>query len=250
VSIVRIKRDTTSRGDIRGRSREPPANKRSLLANANLSKACVRLTTAQSGSPPGAGRVNEPQVSSDTIRTVSASAGNKISNASSDRVTSLAVPNTVTAFRKDTVPKRVDIRSGVAKRCEPSKLSGALEPAGTGYPDHGVAYAATEKARQLAAGAGVASAFQTIRPPSLLLFEPHQPELCGFYPNTFLDITSVFEKKQAAMEVMRAQGYLREYYAQRATQRANHARRISGDKEIKFAEAFQQISPVVLKEFR
>ena len=43
------------------------------------------------------------------------------------------------------------------------------------------------------------------------LFEPHQPELCGFYPNTFLDITSAFEKKQAAMEVMRAQGYLRDY---------------------------------------
>jgi len=116
-------------------------------------------------------------------------------------------------------------------------------------PDHGVAYAATEKARQLAAGAGVASAFQTIRPPSLLLFEPHQPELCGFYPNTFLDITPVFERKQAAMEVMRAQGYLREYYGQRAAQRANHARRISGDKEIKFAEAFQQITPVVLKHF-
>ena len=112
------------------------------------------------------------------------------------------------------------------------------------------AYAATEKARQLAAGAGVASAFQTIRPPALLLFEPHQPELCGFYPNTFLDITSVFEKKQSAMEVMRAQSYLRDYYAQRAAQRANHARRISGDKEIKFAEAFQQITPVVLKEFR
>lgn len=116
-------------------------------------------------------------------------------------------------------------------------------------PDHGVAYAATEKARQLAAGAGVASAFNTIRPPALLLFEPHQPELCGFYPNTFLDITPVIELKQEAMKVMRSQGYLRDYYAQRATQRANHARRISGDKEIKFAEAFQRISPLVLKEF-
>ena len=40
------------------------------------------------------------------------------------------------------------------------------------------------------------------------------------------------------------------HYAQRAAQRANHARRISGHKEIKFAEAFQQITPVVLKEFR
>jgi 4-oxalomesaconate hydratase len=103
-------------------------------------------------------------------------------------------------------------------------------------PDHGVAYTATERARQLASGAGVASAFKTIRPPALLLFEPH----CGFYPNTFLDITPVFEKKRAAMDVMGAQGYLREYYSQRASQRANHARRICGDKEIKFAEAFQR----------
>ena len=114
-------------------------------------------------------------------------------------------------------------------------------------PDHGVAYLATEKARQLSSGAGVASAFKTISPPALLLFEPHQPELCGFYPNTFLNITPVFEKKRAAMEVMGAQGYLREYYSQRASQRANHARRICGDKEIKFAEAFQRITPTVLK---
>jgi catechol 2,3-dioxygenase-like lactoylglutathione lyase family enzyme len=74
-------------------------------------------------------------------------------------------------------------------------------------------------------------------------------ELCGFYPDTFLDITPVFEKKRAAMEVMGAQGYLREYYSQRASQRANHARRICGDKEIKFAEAFQRITPTVLKGF-
>jgi 4-oxalomesaconate hydratase len=116
-------------------------------------------------------------------------------------------------------------------------------------PDHGVAYSATERARQLASGAGVASAFKTIKPPALLLFEPHQPELCGFYPNTFLDITPVFDKKRAAMDVMGAQGYLREYYSQRASQRANHARRICGDKDIKFAEAFQRVTPTVLKGF-
>jgi 4-oxalomesaconate hydratase len=50
------------------------------------------------------------------------------------------------------------------------------------------------------------------------------------------------KKKRAAMDVMGAQGYLREYYSQRASQRANHARRICGDKEIKFAEAFQRIT--------
>lgn len=116
-------------------------------------------------------------------------------------------------------------------------------------PDHGAAYQLTERARQLASGAGVASAFKTIPPPQFLLFEPHQPELSGFYPNTFLNITPVFELKKAAMEKMGAQQYLREYYSQRAAHRANHARRISGNKEILFAEAFQRISPHVISNF-
>ncbi|MDR7571158.1 MAG: PIG-L deacetylase family protein, partial [Armatimonadota bacterium] len=58
-------------------------------------------------------------------------------------------------------------------------------------PDHAVAFQATERARQLAAGAGVASAFRTVLPPRVFAFEPHQPELCGFVPDTFLDITPV-----------------------------------------------------------
>lgn len=113
-------------------------------------------------------------------------------------------------------------------------------------PDHGEAYRGTERARQLASGSGVASAFKTIAPPGFLLFEPHQPELCGFVPNTFLDITPVYDRKLAAMESMGAQSYLREYYAQRASQRANHARRISGRKDIQYAEAFQRESPAVV----
>ena len=113
-------------------------------------------------------------------------------------------------------------------------------------PDHAVAYEATVQARQLASGAGVASAFKTIAPPELLLFEPHQPELCGFVPTTFLDITPVWEKKVAAMEAMGAQGYLRQYYSERGEHRANHARRISGRSEIRYAEAFQRELPVVV----
>ena len=113
-------------------------------------------------------------------------------------------------------------------------------------PDHPVAYTATERARQLASGAGVASAFATVRPPEFLLFEPHQPELCNFKPSTFLDITPVFEQKKRAMETMAAQVYLRQYYSERAEHRANHARRISGRNEIKYAEAFQRELPVVV----
>jgi 4-oxalomesaconate hydratase len=115
-------------------------------------------------------------------------------------------------------------------------------------PDHPVAFEAVERARALAAGAGVASAFETIRPPELFLFEPHQPELCNFTPTTFLDITPVMERKRAAMAEMKAQKYLQEYYGQRAEQRANHARRVSGNREIRQAEAFQRYLPQVVAE--
>jgi len=113
-------------------------------------------------------------------------------------------------------------------------------------PDHGIASDATIRARQLASGAGVASEFTTITPPALLLFEPHQPELCGFVPTTFLDITPVWEQKLAAMEAMGAQEYLRQYYTERAGHRANHARRISGRSDIRYAEAFQREVPQVV----
>jgi 4-oxalomesaconate hydratase len=115
-------------------------------------------------------------------------------------------------------------------------------------PDHPIAHAAVDRARSLAAGAGVQSAFATISPPALFLFEPHQPELCNFTPTTFVDITSVIDRKRAAMAEMKAQQYLQTYYAQRAEQRGNHARRASGDSEVRFAEAFQRVIPQVVAE--
>jgi 4-oxalomesaconate hydratase len=113
-------------------------------------------------------------------------------------------------------------------------------------PDHAAAFVAVERARALAAGAGVPSAFEIVQPPELLLFEPHQPELCNFTPTTFVDITPVIEQKQAAMAEMKAQAYLVTYYGQRAEQRGNHARRSSGNAAIRFAEAFQRVTPQVV----
>jgi 4-oxalomesaconate hydratase len=113
-------------------------------------------------------------------------------------------------------------------------------------PDHPVAFAAVMRARGLAAGAGVQSAFRTVRPPELFLFEPHQPELCNFMPTAFLDITAVMERKLAAMAEMQAQSYLQSYYAERADHRGNHARRSSGHNEIRQAEAFQRVTPQVV----
>jgi 4-oxalomesaconate hydratase len=115
-------------------------------------------------------------------------------------------------------------------------------------PDHPVASAAVDRARGLAAGAGVQSAFATIAPPALFQFEPHQPELCNFTPTTFVDITAVYEQKLAAMAEMKAQQYLQTYYAQRGEQRGNHARRASGERSIRYAEAFQRMIPQVVTE--
>jgi 4-oxalomesaconate hydratase len=113
-------------------------------------------------------------------------------------------------------------------------------------PDHPVACQAVEKARLLASGAGVASAFKRIIPPDLYFFEPHQPELCDFNPNTFVNITSVFEQKHKAMEVMQAQSYLQNYYSELASRRGNHARRISGLDSVRYAEALQRTLPWVV----
>jgi 4-oxalomesaconate hydratase len=115
-------------------------------------------------------------------------------------------------------------------------------------PDHPVAHRAVDRARGLAAGAGVPSGFDTIKPPALFLFEPHQPELCNFTPTIFVDITAVMERKLAAMSEMKAQQYLQTYYAQRADQRGNHARRASGDQSVRQAEAFQRVIPQVVSE--
>jgi 4-oxalomesaconate hydratase len=113
-------------------------------------------------------------------------------------------------------------------------------------PDHPTAYQAVQKARLLASGAGVASAFKSITPPDWYLFEPHQPELCEFVPNTFVDITPVMDKKIKAMAVMKAQSYLKDYYTELASRRGNHARRISGKKEVRYAEALQHMIPMVV----
>ena len=93
----------------------------------------------------------------------------------------------------------------------------------------------------------MASAFKRINPPDLYFFEPHQPELCEFVPNTFVDITPVMDRKIKAMQAMRAQGYLQSYYTELAARRGNHARRISGMEDVKYAEALQRTLPWVVK---
>jgi len=113
-------------------------------------------------------------------------------------------------------------------------------------PDHPEAHQVAVRARQLASGSNVPSAFPTIAPPVLLYCEPHQPELCGFVPTLYLDITAVIEAKETAMRAVLSQSYMPEQYRQRALYRANQARRVSGRASVRQAEAYQAPLPTVV----
>ena len=80
-------------------------------------------------------------------------------------------------------------------------------------------------------------------------FEPHQTELSDFKPGTFIDITESYNAKIDAMNCFKAQKHLIEYYTQRAFLRGNHARRLSGVKDYKYAECFANFFPRVATEF-
>jgi len=87
-----------------------------------------------------------------------------------------------------------------------------------------------------------------IQPPQVLCFEPHQPELCGFKPDTILDITPVWEKKQNAMQVMATQKNLWTYYERVALQRGAQGGR-RAQKASMYGEAYQTIFPSARASF-
>lgn len=114
--------------------------------------------------------------------------------------------------------------------------------------DHPLSSKVAQEARVIAQAHGHNPDEGAIGAPGVFLFEPHQPEQCNWKPQVFLDITSVFEKKQKAFEAMAAQEHLWEYYTRVARQRGVQAKRNSG-KDITYAEAYQRVFPLVTSEF-
>ena len=82
--------------------------------------------------------------------------------------------------------------------------------------------------------------------PPVYLFEPHQPEQCGWQPDMLLDISPVWERKRSAIECMAGQEHLWDYYTRVALQRGAQAARNS-DKAIKYGEGFQAVFPHVVE---
>jgi 4-oxalomesaconate hydratase len=113
--------------------------------------------------------------------------------------------------------------------------------------DHALTHEIVLRARMVAQAAGLPDrSTPPLGAAQVMAFEPHQPEQCGFLPNRFLDITPVFERKQAAMKCMgAAQGHLIDYYEDLAVRRGVQARRNGAPGSVTHAEAFQQVFPTV-----
>lgn len=114
--------------------------------------------------------------------------------------------------------------------------------------DHPLTSRVTQEARVIAQAHGHRPGTGApLGAPPVFLFEPHQPEQCGWRPNTLLDISPVWEKKRAAFELMAAQEHLWEYYTRVALQRGVQASRNS-DRHITYAEAYERVFPQVTQE--
>lgn len=116
--------------------------------------------------------------------------------------------------------------------------------------DHNIACDYVWKANNLSTKAGIITeGYKTATQMAIYGFAPHQTELSNYTPGTFIDITDTFEMKVAAMKCFQAQSHLIDHYTKLASMRGTHARRLSGIKDIKYAETFSNMFPVVGSEF-
>ena len=115
--------------------------------------------------------------------------------------------------------------------------------------DHPAAGQMALRARVLAQAIGYPAPGEPIGAPPVFLFEPHQPEMCGFKPEVLLDITTVFDAKRKAMECMGAQQHLWEYYTDLARRRGTQLRRNAGPNlglpSNTMGEAYMRVFPQV-----
>jgi 4-oxalomesaconate hydratase len=142
----------------------------------------------------------------------------------------------------------VDRIVGVYRRVNPSVV--LTHPLADPYnQDHPAAAQMAMRARVLAQAIGYPAPGEPIGAPPVFLFEPHQPEMCGFKPEVLLDVTPVFEAKRKAMECMAAQQHLWDYYTDLAKRRGTQLRRNAGPNlglpQSTMAEAYMRVFPQV-----
>ena len=113
--------------------------------------------------------------------------------------------------------------------------------------DHEVTTSAVIRAATMAAVPGFAhDESEQHQFPHMFGFEPSVPwdDDARFRPDTYVDITDVFETKREALEALHSQLALPDRYTQWAEYRGTQATRWAGH-PIKYAEAFKRLTPSV-----
>lgn len=82
--------------------------------------------------------------------------------------------------------------------------------------------------------------------PQVYSFEPHQPEICEYVPDTHLDISDVWDVKWQAIQCMESQKAIWDYYKGVAEKNGNLARRRNFGAAT-HAESFQRIFPAIVR---
>ena len=118
--------------------------------------------------------------------------------------------------------------------------------------DHMRATSVAIEARMIAQAWGHNPGEKVLGAPQLYLFEPHQTEQMEWKPDVLLDISSVWERKKAAIGCMEGQEHLWNFYTNVAENRGNHFRRNSGGqaggRKSTHAEGFQSVYPRTVDE--
>jgi 4-oxalomesaconate hydratase len=113
--------------------------------------------------------------------------------------------------------------------------------------DHPAAAHLAQEARIIAQAAGHKPAPDyAYSAPPVFLFEPHQPEQCGFKPDVILNVDAVWDVKYAAFQVLAAQKHLWEYYTRVALNRGVQGGRNSG-RPFTYGEAYARLFPEALE---
>ncbi len=115
---------------------------------------------------------------------------------------------------------------------------------------HEVTGASVMRAATMAAVPGFDAAPKEVLPfPHIFGFEPTVPrdDVTGFDPDTYVDITDVFQTKIAALRALRSQSKLISWYTQWAQYRGSQATQWSG-RRVQVAEAFKRYTASVGKD--
>jgi 4-oxalomesaconate hydratase len=94
--------------------------------------------------------------------------------------------------------------------------------------DHPAAARMALQARILAQAIGYEAPGDPLGAPPVFSFEPHQSEQCDFKPNLLLDVTSVWDRKEKAMQCLPAQQHMWEYYTDLGKRRGVQLKRNAG----------------------